>query len=494
MCMYMCVSVSEQMQVTSTILMLCKAMRLLVARDNDGEMNSLRFVSCIPVLLYEAFAKSVERLLCSPDFRLSIHNAIRSIPEGQASQCIRQLTTDMTEFLQWMEIDSSVDNDTIFNLKAELLGRDVTEIYVLVLDSLTITTGNSYLIASSMKDFVTVLRPSLSSLVKLQSDCIEEFLFAVTARNFNKDDLAKSRYSSHWIFLFFFRLYMSSRSLYRVTISLKSPSSSKMMSALMGGSFASFSGKDWVENAEWTDEGYFSWIIKPSASLLSVIQSVSAIHYADGIADCAPLIYTLHAMALQRLIDLNKQIQSAEYLKMSNYHLNEVKLKDDADLSLQGKERRQWKRRISCLRQEAAGLSDFMMDYLELVGEPKLTKNADLSLNENDDWDLAVCSLNNNSLPTAIWWIVCQNIDIWCTHASKKKLKLFLAILLYSSLPCVRSSFGDVEEKNISNENGKVRKVTVHQIAVALLSDTTFYEQTVRLCCTSPIPNELCSS
>lgn len=471
---------SELRQVTSTILMLCKAMRLLVARDNDDEMNSLRFVSCIPVLLYEAFAKSVGMLLCSPDFRLSIHNAIRSIPEGQASQCIRQLTTDMTEFLEWMEIDSSVDNDTIFNLKAELLGRNVTEIYVLVLDSLTITTGNSYLIGSSLKDFVTVLRPSLSSLVKLQSDCIEEFLFAVTARNFNKDDLAKSRYSSHWVFLFFFRLYMSSRSLFRETISLMPPSSSKMMSALMGGSFASFSGKDWVENAEWTDEGYFSWIIKPSASLLSVIQSVSAIRYGDSIAvaDRSPLIYTMHAMALQRLIDLNKQIKSAEYLKMSNYHLNEVKLKDDADLSLPGKERRQWKRLISCLRQEAADLSDFMMDYLELVGEQKLTKNANLSLNENDDWDLAVCSLNNNSLPTAIWWIICQNIDIWCTHVSKKKLKLFLTILIYSSLPSVTSSFGDVEGKNISNGNGKVRKVTVHQIAVALLSDTIFYEQT----------------
>ncbi|KAI6677617.1 hypothetical protein NL676_038413 [Syzygium grande] len=52
-------------------------------------------------------------------------------------------------------------------------------------------------------------------------------------------------------------------------------------------------------------------------SVLTVIQSVSDIYLQNGVADCCCLVYILHAMALQRLADLNRQIKSASYVLQS---------------------------------------------------------------------------------------------------------------------------------------------------------------------------------
>jgi hypothetical protein len=82
-------------------------------------------------------------------------------------------------------------------------------------------------------------------------------------------------------------------------------------------------------------------------------------------------------------------------------------------------------------------------------------------------------------LPTATWWILCQNIDIWCCHAAKKKLKLFLSLLIRTFLPSSTSSFVKVGKPHI-NEPSQLRKVTMHQISSELLSNSILYEQKVR--------------
>ncbi|GAV60305.1 Urb2 domain-containing protein, partial [Cephalotus follicularis] len=477
---------SELRQVENIIFALCKAIRVKIC--SNGELNDASYLSCSTSLHYGMYARSIGILLCSPEFKLAIHNAIKSIPEGQASGCIGQLTVDLSESLEWMKIDCSVAdgkdigkvnlrhcNKQGFDVQAELLGRGLSEMYAVVLDSLTVTTGNSNLLGLSLKDLMTVVRPYLSSLVGLQPVGVNEFLLSVTGRTFDKFEVF-----CHWVFVFFFRLYMSFRSLYRQVISLMPPVTSRKMSALMGDSFTAYSGRDLIEKTEWTGDDYFSWIVQPSASLLSVIHSVSD-YFQKSFANCCSLIYVLNAMAIQRLVDLNRQIKSLEYLLQNNDSLVQTKLLfADAGLSLYRKRSRQCKRRISDMKEEAAGLTQFMLDYLSLLNNDQSPISNLNHVNtcvqaphESDMWDMGVCELNEKSLPTAIWWIFCQNIDIWCDHASKKKSKMFLSILICSSLPSATSSCG----RHHFSEASQLNKVTVHNISWALLSDSILYEQ-----------------
>ncbi|KAI9181831.1 hypothetical protein LWI28_019092 [Acer negundo] len=496
---------SELRQVNNSIFALCKAVRLVLSCDGDGddETSYNRLLSCMNSLPREAYTKSVGLLLCSQEFKLSFHNAIKSIPEGQASGCIRQLAEDISESLKWMKENCAVadgkdinklkvrDCCTLFDLQAEFLGRYLSELYALVLDSLIVTTGNSNLLGISIKDLMILICPCISNLLGLKPDSVNEFLFSVTGRTLengdagNRNDMLKYGLSTQWVFVFFFRLFMCCRSLYRQAISLMPPDTSKKMSAAAGDSFTAYSGKDWMEKIEWIKEGYFSWIVQPSASLLDVIHLVSDTYLTDNVPNCCPLIYVLHAMTLQRLVDLNRQIKSLEYLLQNNDNAVQFKLLGEAYLSQHRKRCKKWKRHISVLNQEAAGLTDFMMGYVSLVTDKQLVVSslgyasfADTFMQEmqgSNVWNLCVCAIDEKSLPTAIWWIVSQNIDIWCAHAASKKLKMFLSLLIRTSLPCVSNGYSIVGKKNI-NEAGYLKKVTVHQISTELLSDSFLYE------------------
>ncbi|XP_021819976.1 uncharacterized protein LOC110761732 [Prunus avium] len=489
---------SQLRQVNNTIFALCKAIRLLNSCNGDCELKYTRFVIS---LHGEAYAKSVEMLLCAQEFKIAIQQAIKSIPEGQASGCIGQLTLDISESLDWMKISclkadekefgkrdgqSSLLN---FNLEAELLGRGLSEVYALVLDSLFVTPGNCNLLGVSVKDLIAVICPCMSSLVGLQPDALNEFLFTVTGKGFdnetaeNKNNLQIFGLSTHWVFVFFFRLYMSCRSLSRSAMSLMPPDLSRKMSAAMGDSFTSYSGSDWIDMTDWINGEYFSWIIQPSASLPVVIQSISNIYCKDSAADSSPLTYVMHAMAVRRLVDLNRHIKSFEYLMQNNENLVQVRLLDDAGLSMCRKRSKKLERHISVLREEASGLAGFMMEHLSLVPEDQqpMSTSDDTTCNkmishESDEWDFSVSDLNKKSLPTAIWWILCQNIDTWCTHASKKNLKKFLSLLIHTSLSCVRSSFGVVREYN-NHAADRLKKVTLHQISSQCFIDSILYEQ-----------------
>ncbi|XP_057965698.1 uncharacterized protein LOC131156202 [Malania oleifera] len=497
----------ELRQVNITIFSLCKAVRLLVLRESNGEKNCSRYLSCTNSLSYEAYAKSMGMLLCSQQFRLAIYNAMKSVPEGQAGGCIHHLTMDISESLEWLKISCSVNtpaefgelnvkncNMPDFDLQAEILGRVLSEMYTLVLDSLTATPGNSHVIGISIEGLMTVLRPSLSHLVAQWPDGVDvnKFLFSITGRTPNsrvfgcKNDLQTFGQSMHWVFLFFFRLYMSSRSLYRQAISLVTPDASRKMSAIMGDSYTAYSGRDLMERTDCKDEGYFFWIAQPSVSLLTVIRSILDIYSQDGDPSCVPLIYVLHALALQRLVDLNRQIRSLEYLMQRNDQLVQIKLMDDTDVSLYSRKRKKWKRSISAFREEAASLTSFMMDYLPLVGKKKsssLVCNGVVSNNvntqnpcESDAWDLNICTVNEKSLPAAIWWIICHNIDVWCAHAAKKKLKMFLSLLISNSLPYLRSNFGVVGLQKFSAPV-HLSNITICQVSYELLKDMVLYEQ-----------------
>ncbi|XP_021285690.1 uncharacterized protein LOC110417585 isoform X2 [Herrania umbratica] len=493
-------------QVNNSIFALCKAVRLLVSHHHEGEMSCTRFFSYTTSLPNEASAASVGILLSSQEFKLAIHHAIKSIPEGQVSGLICQLTADISESMEWMKIGcSKTDGKEIgrldlryhgmldFHMQAELLGRVLAEIYMILLDSLTVTVGNCSLLGPSVKELVNTIYPCISSLVEQHPDGVNEFLSSVMGRTSKnmaaENEKEKHRITTQWIFIFLFQLYMSCRSLYRQVISLTPPSTSRKLSSAMGDAFTAYTGRDWMEKSDWTEEGYFSWIINPSPSLLDLIHHISNIYIKDNIEDCCPLIYVLHVMAFQRLADLNRHRSSLQYLLQQGDKLMQIKKLDDTDLSLYRKKCRKLKRLILVLEQEAVELTDFMLGYLSLVAnydssifssdDTSCEKKACFQVHESDKWDFSISSMNKKSLPIAIWWIICQNIDIWCSYVDAKKLKRkfkkFLMLLIQTSLPCLSNSALQIEKQKIGKD-GQLKKITLYQISQGLLKDFTLYE------------------
>ncbi|XP_010268229.1 PREDICTED: uncharacterized protein LOC104605241 [Nelumbo nucifera] len=495
---------SELRQVHVPLFALCKAVRVWGNSRNDGFSRFVFFPTLS--LPSETCVESVVMLVCSQNFRISISNAVKSTPEGQVSGCIKQLQTDISESLELIKVcilrasgqesgESEMPSCSMsLHPHTELLGGVLSEIYTLVLDSSTVTMGNSILVGSSVKDIMTIIRPTLSYLAGEQPVSVHEFLFSVTGKTFSNDEMHQCRndlptlpYSVSWILLFSFRLYISCRSLFKQTISLMPPNSSKKMSATMGDLFTACCGKDWIDRNDWMDEGYFSCVIKSSTSLLTIIQSVSDVFLQESGIGCAPLIYVMHAMSFQRLVDLNRQIKAVEFLQERAAKLEKTKSMDDDGSCLSLKESKKWKRCISVLREESAGLTSFLMSYLSLIAKKVSfspskyvtceSKEAE-GMWEDNEWDLCVSSVNEKSLPTAIWWILCQNTDIWCIHASKKKTKKFLLLLFYNFLSSVRSNSTDIEKQNM-DKTLHPRTVTMQQISLKLLRDNVLYEQTI---------------
>ncbi|KAL3580749.1 hypothetical protein D5086_018584 [Populus alba] len=301
-----------------------------------------------------------------------------------------------------------------FDLQVELFERGLSEIYVLVLDSLNVTVGNSSVVGRTIKDLMAVIRPYISILVGPEPESVNEFISSVTGRASdvrlagNTADMLKS---THWVLVFFSRMYMSCRSLYRQAITLVSPDVLRKMST-------------------------------------------------GSMADCCPLIYVFHTMALQRLVDLNRQIKALEYMQQSNDNFVRFKLLDDAGSSLYRERSREWNKHINAVKQEATDLTGFMMSYLSLLINEQLPvyssnartclDNCNQAMHESDKWVLDVCSVIEKSWPAAIWWIIFRNIDIWSIHASKKKSKMFLNHATLTSLPSITKGCIEVERHHTS--------------------------------------------
>ncbi|KAL3515027.1 hypothetical protein ACH5RR_021929 [Cinchona calisaya] len=481
---------SELRQVSTSMFALCKAARLLVSPLRDSETCTSEFYSLCSI--------SLSTLLCSPEFRLSMYKGIKSIPEGQASACIQQLTVDISESLHWLSTrlqlapgnnlskpGCSDSGFSWFDLKAELLGRFLSEVYALVLDSMTVTAGNCNAVGGSIKDLMALMCHTPSSQDLLQQDIMDKFFSLLSGRTSGQVVGVENNSLSCWLLLFFFRLYLSCRSLYRQVISLAPSNTSRKMSETMGDPYASYSGKDWLEGIVQNAEGYFSWIIQPSASLLTIIHNVSSTYLQDTLAGCPPLVYVLNAMTLQRLVDLNRMTKSFDYLLARNDKLIEAHVNDDTGVSLSHKRSKKWRKHLLIMKDEAAGLTKFMMlcfsslvkDLLTISNENGLSKDSSIqNLHKDISWDLSVGALDQNTLPSAIWLIICQHIDIWCGHAAKKDLKKFLTHLINCSISFGSGGNNDCRS-HCTNKLGHPRNVTARQISLELLNDTGLYEQ-----------------
>lgn len=470
-------------------------MRAVISNEGETEKS---YAGLMTSLGHEAYGKSVGMLLSSQEIKFAIHKAIKYVPEGQASGIIKQLTEDVAETLGWLRLcnmNSNIRNNTrSLNMQTVLLGRGLSEVYALMLDSLMITSGNAFQVGTSIESLVSVIRPSMGSLVGLQSDGAKAFFAVVMGKRCDdlgadEDNCIRFGVSSHWVFVFFFRLYMSCRSLIMQAVSLMPPSSSKKMSATIGDSVVAHSACDWMQRTDMSDEGYFSWIIRPSTSVLVVAQSVCSLYNKDTDVGWYPLIYVLLTMALQRLVDLNKQIGSLEYLHQRNENLMQVEVLGDDGLSVLRKKSKKFGRLVSVLQKEAEDLTNFMMRHLSLVAKRQILNSAKRNATSNDkstemhseidDWDFSSCNVNKRSFPTAVWWIVCQNVDIWATHAAKKKLKMFLSILIRTSFCFVTNKDSKIGTQQ-TDGGRQLKKVSLQQISSAILSDPIFYEHKVR--------------
>lgn len=459
------------------IFALCSAAKLLNVSMSESGINPYEYVDAVGILA------------CSKDFRLAVCAAISAIPEGQASGCIQQLAEDISGSLEWIKFSCldinrqwadrlRLDGDSFqgFSLLFRLLGS-LSEIYSCVLDSCIVTAGNSKLIGSSMENLVTAIGTSLLNLVGSKSGGVKKFLYSIlgekTARKLRKGSYINFQSCTCWASVFFLRLYMSARSLYRQIISLMPPNSAVKLSVTMGDSFTALTGKDWIERADWIDEGYFSWIVKPSSSLPTVIQSISDGCVQNSALDCYSLVFVFHMMAIQRLVDLKRMIKSVEYVAQCDHLMLLTNSASDEKHTKLEKD-------ISILRQEAQGLTNVMMGYLKFISDDP-SFSASLKFDEqgplpceNTEWNLGVSSVTKESFPAAFWWIICRNIDVWCIHAAKKDLMVFLSLLLRTFLLAV------MEGGHVCTYPRQLRNASVGEISSAVLGDVTFYEHKVR--------------
>ncbi|KAL7118637.1 hypothetical protein ACP275_02G015800 [Erythranthe tilingii] len=438
---------SELRQVDSSISSLCRALRHSSSLVGDSEAYTQ----------FASYSNALSMLLCSSKFRLSLGNAIKAIPEGQASGCIKQLSSDIMESLDWikcghqLKTEQSNKCDSLqFRLRAELMGKVLSEVYIIILDSITVTSGNSYLLGVSLTNLLEIIRPGLSNLVSSQEICV--LVDGVTLSKTTGCD----NVSICWILVVFFRLILSYRSLFRQTIRLVAPRESEKMSLVMSDSLTIRPASDWLEMAGSFGEDLFSSIIQPPATVLDVIHSVLDICTQDSVVLCPPLVWVLNAVALQRLVELNLLIRSSEY---------KLQWKDADDSSCRKREKR-----VTRMRNEAVGLTKFMMESLSSIYKDQIFAP---SFGGGIDKSFSVGSLEEKSLAYALWWTNCQHVDIWCSHAAKKDLKKFLTLV-------IQAFISYINEDNCHSTTHKpmhLEKVTAYQIALEFLNNTISYEQ-----------------
>lgn len=398
------------------------------------------------------FVSSLKTMLCSTSFRLSISNSVRSMPERQAGSFIEELKADLVSTLNWMA-DSTLD----FALKSEILGRVLSELYTILLDSLIVTSSNSTLVGNSVEKLIGEVRPSFSPLIKTKPE--------ITKRNIkgNKNDTIficclsggnsiPWTVAISWAMIFFFRLYASSRSLYLQSISLMPPDQARKSSELIGKSIATNMGTEWRDYSTSISFGYFYWISNPSISLVDLIQSLSDALFSENHEGRFSLIYSLVIMVFQRLNDLNREIGVLKFLQ-----------KEEGDCPRRDKKlRKKMKEQICDLEVEAAGLTDF------------LTKNLSIfqcQLNSNGNkLSLGFCSLDGRSFMVEVWGFLCRNIDIWGLHASKKGLRKFFSCVLYY---CTSNERED-EEKTAPRDRD-----ALHCFSLELLGNILLYDKPV---------------
>ncbi|KAJ3673711.1 hypothetical protein LUZ60_005703 [Juncus effusus] len=344
---------SELRQVNNSIFALFKAVRLHGDSFNLTEIKSPFSIGNLH-LAPQNLLNSQKALLCSSQFMLSISNSVKSMPERQAGGFVEELKNDFSETLKWMS-NSNLD----FDLKSEILGRVFSEFHAILIDSLTVTSSNSLLIANSVENLMKEIRPSFRLLVQNKPE--NKNKNGNENENLFISSLAGGagipfRLSVSSLMVLFFRVYVSSRSLIRQLISLMSPDQARKSSELIGNLFATKFGTEWLNN-EILDlnNGYFYWISDPSISLFDLINDFSDSLFSENNSGRFCFVYSIILMVFQRLNDLNRQIRVFKFLQKEEENNSE---KDKKKI-------KKIKQIIRDLETEAIGLCNFLTKNLD---------------------------------------------------------------------------------------------------------------------------------
>eukprot|EP01018_Ginkgo_biloba_P014003 Gb_18575 [translate_table: standard] len=515
-CRILCIY-SELRQVDRPLFRLFQSIRFFTfcTTNISIERVHIMFISLIDSLQSTLCIGAVASLVCSQDFLNVVATVIAAVPEGQVAQFIRLLKVDILETLGWMKnpyIKDKVEEPQITEfqskrkqdstVQAEVVGKALTELYMLILDKSNVTVNNSIPVGTSVKEMVTSVRPCLSTLVdeapKHEKSMWQRILSVIIGKKIFKDKTCKAvnmqsttLVGGSWIMVFIFRLYLSCRSLYRQCISFMPPNPAKKASLAMVDSFTAYSANEWIENgANWAEGGYFSWIGKPSVCIQSMLTTISESLVQDGFGRAAALLYVLHSIALQRLVDLNRQLKALEFLYDKAIRLECATAGSHSVPPIEHKDTKRLEKLLEVSRQEASSLTDFMLNYMFFIIEKDAEsesctvditdKNRVSAQNSNQDiaWNSVIGTLNEASLVMALWQLLCQNMDVWSCHASKKSMKKFASKLLGSFLSLLKRTSCNVglrhAEKHIQNDR---KLVTLEDTSLELLRNSVLYEQ-----------------
>ncbi|KAH9311465.1 hypothetical protein KI387_026500, partial [Taxus chinensis] len=467
------------------------------------EREPRMFLSSINSLPSMLCVEAVVSLLCSKEFLHIVAAVVSSVPEGQVAHCLKLLKADIMETLKWMkkprikhdlkeaqimEFQNQKKQDSA--VQAEVVCKVLSELYTLILDKSNVTVNNSIQVGDSVKAIITCISLCLGTFVEKTSkhaeslwQCISSLITGKESSENNAGDRKKKARMlwGSWILVFIFRLYLSSRSLYRQCISFMPPNQAKKSSLAMGDTFTAYSGNDWMqEGGNLTEGGYFSWIGKSFVPVPDVLVAISESLEQGGFENTSALVYVLHNIALQRLVDLNRHIKALEFLHDKTVRLNYAIAVNNDEMPTQRKKVNQLEKLLKVSRQEAAVLTGYILNYVfSFIADKVESKSCLADVSDN----ISVCSwvigtLDGHSLVTAIWQLVCQNVDIWSDHASKKSRKKFVSKLLGSLLSFQRRVSSDVDFQSTKKQMGKERKmVTIEEISSELLENAVLYEQ-----------------
>jgi hypothetical protein len=197
------------------------------------------------------------------------------------------------------------------------------------------------------------------------------------------------------------------------------------------------------------------------------------------------LEYILLCIGIQSLADLKRQIKAVHYLlveadfgTVDRLQNRNEKLVTDQSTDFHVKYLR---RRHKKLKRKACAITSFLLrwirDTMAIRSQSQTKQKSSGQLDSFDysegSWNKVLGNLSHQTLPTARWGLLCENLGVWSDFADPDDLKLFVRFMLEFTISL---------DNNMSD--GK-NEWNVYSITKDILSMDSFYEEKVIVyaCC-----------
>ncbi|XP_002978983.2 uncharacterized protein LOC9659607 [Selaginella moellendorffii] len=366
-----------------------------------GPDEGLQFLS--PSL----FAQGLKSFFCDPLLLNALRKMIENMPEAQAPEVVNMVSRDALETLRMI-------NSTDVVVEAVVMASG--ELHAQILENLNITSTNAYQVGVNVRQLVNsvVAEPLFDLLVKISKGKVKKLAEWAGLKAF-----------------FLLRLYLICRMLHRQCISLMAPLKAGKAAEAAHELHLDSLEIDWMEIAlEPQDLSTFSWI----GQATSVTALINGLLLVTRKKSFPSLYYLMDLLAIQRLSDLQRYIQSVEYFeaKLTSSSVEDPVLHSLDSVDYQnGKSSSEGDVRQLLLdfKAEAKDLVVLLLDggtscSLKEIGETVITS-----------WNGVVVMLTEESMPSARWQLISRTIDLWSRYASRKCLTSCLSYALITWRP-----------------------------------------------------------